>query len=131
MGERDGGQTVLTQMTADLDSLFARMSSAERQNDIARHSNLIRFSREFADSQARVLSHQADQKSEPPPAIDQAWTPPQTVKQANQQFQHFPEYAKTKDGAIDILSRELLEVNTRMITVLDEIYGQGSEDKPP
>jgi hypothetical protein len=118
--------TVLTQMTADLDSMFQTMVSSERRGELDRHSALIRFGRDFAEAQSRLIDHQTNQKSDPPPMIDPSWTPPQSVKQANQQFQRFPEFGRARDEAIDVLSHELLEVNNQMITTLDEIYGHSA-----
>jgi hypothetical protein len=113
-------------MAADLDTMFRRMDSKQRKEELDRHSALVQFGVDMAGWQGELLDRQMARKTEPPPAVEPRWGLPQTVKQANQQFHEFAGFARARDEEIDASTQELLELNNRMVAGLDKIFGSSS-----
>jgi hypothetical protein len=117
---------VLAQMSADLDHMFQKMGSARHKKELNQHSAMVQFGREMADRQARVVEAQNARRRTAPPTMEGGWVPAQSVKQANQQFQRFTKFAQECDEEIDASALELLDVNSKMISGLDKIFGNVS-----
>jgi hypothetical protein len=115
--------SILRTMAADLDTMFERMDSKQRKQDLDRHSALVQFGVDMAGWQGELLDRQMARKTEPPPAVELGWAPPQTVKQANQHFHEFAGFARARDEQIDASTQELLEVNNRMVAGFERIFG--------
>jgi hypothetical protein len=121
MGDRSHDD-ILAQMSADLDQMFQKMGSVQRKQELNRHSAMAQFGSEMATLQAGLVEAQNARKPTAPPTVERGWTPPQSVKQANQQFQRFTKFAQERDEDVDASAQELLDVNNKMIAGLDQIF---------
>jgi hypothetical protein len=113
---------ILAKMTEDIDLMFQQMGSAQGKQELNRYSMLVQFGGEFGECQAHFAENQRGRRPDAPPPVDREWAPPQSVKQANQQFQRFTKYAQARDEDIDSSSQKLAEVNTRLVKGLEQIF---------
>ena len=132
----DQQKNVLGQLSTDLDAMFEKMGSEHRRKEIERYQQLLDFTEQIGEKQVALAEAQRNRKSEAPPAVDKTWSSPQSVKQANQQFQRFTQYASKKEGEIDADGTELGELNAAMVAGLEALFcgekgkRRGSSDVP-
>lgn len=129
MDEGSDQKNVLGQLSTDLDAMFGRMGSEHRRKEIERYQHLLDFTDRIGARQAQLVESRKNRTSEAPPAVDKTWASPQSVKQANQQFQRFTRYASTKDAEIDADSGELTQLNAEMVAGLKDLFGTESAPK--
>ena len=116
-------QTAQVHMSSDLNVMFQKMETSEREKEISLHKKMMEFTQEIGNKQRQLIKKQQQGKSEPP-VVDGKWPSPQSVKQANQQFAPFTKFSKEKEAEIDATCQELLQLNDEMMRKLSECFNE-------
>lgn len=107
----------INDLSSGLDRMFANMTGEKYKKNKENQQKLINFTKKFSDEQEIFKSIHLKPELKPPTQKKRA--APQTVPQANQQFDDYIEYEKNKEDELTALSTNLQTFNTKMTIDFD------------
>lgn len=107
-------------MSAQLDNMFKKMSGPGREKELKKQQELINFANDFSQKQKRYIDEKASEKSSLP-QVNKKWGSPQTVDEANKQFDTFVLFSHKKSKEIEQKTKKLQEFNLEMNTAISSL----------